>query len=284
MMFAGLSVACGVAAIAIGETWLLLPYGGFALLAVACSAMGCRVAPWQAGGAILVPIGFTVGAWLAEGVEHVQESANRTVATGQLKMLGLGMHNYYGQHGRFPPATLGGANGNALLSWRVSLLPYIEQRALHQRFKLDEPWDSPHNYALLAEMPDTYAAKHRPEVAAGMTVFQVFVGRGTAFDPAKPLQLPPTDFPGGPRELVLIAEAAQPVPWTKPEDLPYAEDQPLPALGSVRKYKHAPVLFVPSPVRAMVAVDASAAVHWVDLGTIDEETLRHYIALRDGDE
>jgi hypothetical protein len=38
------------------------------------------------------------------------------------------------------------------LSWRVKLLPYLEQDHLYRQFKLNEPWDSPHNQALLKEM------------------------------------------------------------------------------------------------------------------------------------
>ena len=130
-------------------------------------------------------------------------------------------------------------------------------------------------------MPPVYDAPHRRDVPSYATVFQVFVGPGTAFDPAGPIRLPPTDFPGGPRDLLLIVEAAQPVPWTKPEDLIYAADRPLPPLGSVLKYVVPPRWFVPTPLRGMMAVDAGGVLHSVNLDAIDEETLRRSIALDD---
>jgi hypothetical protein len=188
------------------------------------------------------------------------------------------MHGYYDVHKHFPPPALCDPAGKPLLSWRVALLPFIEQEPLYKRFNLDEPWDSPHNHTLIGEMPDIFAAPHRPEVAPGNTVYQVFVGPGTAFDLKQPLRLPPHDFPGGPRDLFLIVEAAEPVPWTKPEDLQYAPDRALPPLGSVRKHGR-PVLFVPTPMRWMAAVDAGGAGHGIDLDTTDDETLRRFIAL-----
>src|SRR5207237_321910 len=106
-------------------------------------------------------------------------------------------------------------------------------------------------------------------------------GPGTAFDPAGPVRLPPTDFPGGPQELLLIVEAARPVPWTKPEDVACTAEGPLPAMGSVRKWAAAPMLFVPTTGRWMIAADAAGGIHGINLDATDEETLRRWMAHRD---
>ena len=45
------------------------------------------------------------------------------------------------------------ANLESRLSWRVQILPALGQSELHSRFHHDEPWDSPHNLLLLAEIP-----------------------------------------------------------------------------------------------------------------------------------
>jgi len=66
------------------------------------------------------------------------------------------MHNYESTHGQMPPAVVYGSDGQALHSWRVLILPYIEQGELYRQFKLDEPWDSPHNIQLLPKMPRVY--------------------------------------------------------------------------------------------------------------------------------
>jgi Protein of unknown function (DUF1559) len=146
-----------------------------------------------------------------------------------MKQLGLAMHNYNDTHGRLPPAVVYGENNQPLYSWRVLLLPYIEQQELFDKFKLDEPWDSPHNIQLLKEMPATYAPPpgKRSRVPANHTVCKVFVGRGAAFEGREGKRLP-KDFPGSTSNTILIAEAGEPVPWTKPEDFAYDPDQPLP--------------------------------------------------------
>src|SRR6266545_7955917 len=144
------------------------------------------------------------------------------------------MHNYNDTHGRLPPAVVYGADGEPLYSWRVLLLPYIEEEALYKEFHRHEPWDSPHNLALLARMPSSYAPPRGKayKVPASHTVVHVFVGEGAAFEGAEGKRLP-DDFPDGTSNTLLLVEAGTPVPWAKPEDLPYASDRPLPELRSL---------------------------------------------------
>jgi hypothetical protein len=144
------------------------------------------------------------------------------------------MHNYNSTHGKLPPAVVYGKDGEPLYSWRVLLLPFIEQDALYQELHLDEPWDSPHNLTLLPRMPATYAPpRHKAgKVPPHHTVCHVFVGPGAAFEGREGLRLP-DDFSDGTSNTILVIEAGPPVPWTKPEDLVYTPDGPLPELPSL---------------------------------------------------
>jgi hypothetical protein len=143
-----------------------------------------------------------------------------------LKMIGLAMHNYAGANeNRFPPAAIR-KNGKALLSWRVAILPYLDQNALYERFHLDEPWDSPHNKTLLKEMPPVFAGS-----ALEKTLYQVFVGPGALFEGDEGTKL--SAVTDGIAFTVLVAEGAKAVPWTKPEDLTYDPEKPLPELGGM---------------------------------------------------
>src|SRR5438034_8063102 len=146
------------------------------------------------------------------------------------------MHGYKGTHGRLPPAVVYGEDGKPLHSWRVLLLPFIEQDALYEEFRLDEPWDSPHNIALLPRMPGTYAPPtgKKWKVPPYHTVCQVFVGKGTAFEGRKGPRLS-GDFLDPTNYTFLVVEAGPPVPWTKPEDLEYDPDGPLPDLRPLFK-------------------------------------------------
>src|SRR5262249_25160506 len=114
---------------------------------------------------------------------------------------------------------------------RVFILPYIEQDGLYKQFRLEEAWDSPHNIQLLPNMPSTYAAPGRKAkmVPAYYTVCHVFVGKGAAFEGREGLSLA-ADFPDGTSNTLLVVEAGEPVPWSKPDELPYDPDGPLPQL------------------------------------------------------
>ena len=180
------------------------------------------------------------------------------------------MLNYQDVHGKLPPAVVYGKDGEPLYSWRVLLLPFIEQDSLYQEFHLDEPWDSPHNLQLLPRMPATYSAPGRKaaKLPPYHTVCHVFVGSGAAFEGREGLRLP-DDFPDGTSNTFLIVEAGEPVPWTKPEDLPYAPNQPLPDLRCLFK----------DGFRAGLA-DGSR--RWVPKGA-SEETLRAAITRNGGE-
>jgi hypothetical protein len=149
-------------------------------------------------------------------------------------MVAMGLHSYQDKHGQMPPAVVYGPGGKPLYSWRVLILPYLEQKELYDQFNLDESWDSPHNSKLLSKMPHAYALPPRKMAKMNMppdqTICHVFVGRKAAFEGREGLRLS-QDFPDGTCNTILLIEAGKPVPWTKPEDLPFDPDEPLPDLS-----------------------------------------------------
>jgi hypothetical protein len=147
-----------------------------------------------------------------------------------LKYIGQALLDYHESFGRLPPAVVTDKNGKPLYSWRVALLPFLEQGSLYNQFKLDEPWDSPHNKPLLAKTPRCYLPALGSNDAPGLTRYQVFVGPGTAFERDG---LTWDDFTDGPANTILVVEGREPVPWSKPVDLIYAPDKLLPSLGGL---------------------------------------------------
>lgn len=146
------------------------------------------------------------------------EAARRAQCMKNLKHIALAMYNHHSAHDRFPGAAIRDKEGRPLLSWRVAILPYLEQGALYERFHLDEPWDSPHNRALIAEMPALYAC---PEggLAPGQTRYQVFAGKGALFDDPEGPAI--NGIGDGTSKTLLVAEAKNGAVWTQPNDITF---------------------------------------------------------------
>ena len=134
------------------------------------------------------------------------------------------------------------SEGKPLLSWRVALLPYIDQRELYQKFHLDEPWDSPHNKSLIPLMPEFYRFQGDPE--DGRTRILAVVGNESAFDVKVPPHGELDDAPLGRSEsefedgkagtMVLVVVARdKAVPWTKPADFSLHSPKLLEELGTL---------------------------------------------------
>jgi len=185
-----------------------------------------------------------------------------------MKQIGLAFHNYHDTYGSFPPAVVYSPEGKPLYSWRVLILPFIEQDDLYRQFKLDEPWDSPNNKPLLAQMPRLY---WHPEQAqpTEVTHYQVFTGDGAVFDlDPKAGRRTFAGITDGPANTILVVEATDAVPWTKPVDLPYDPDRPLPHLGV-------------SPM-GFNTLMADASLHFIPKDT-DEKTIRALITPNGGE-
>jgi hypothetical protein len=167
------------------------------------------------------------------GVDKLRESAARAVSTNNLRQIALAFHNFRDQTTAFPAHAIYSKDGKTpLLSWRVAILPYIEQAPLYEQFKLDEPWDSAHNKKLIAKMPKIYEVGGASKAKPGETHYQVITGRDTVFDGAKGMKL--ADITDGTSNTLLALEAKDAVIWTKPADLTMPKDQTkLPAVGTM---------------------------------------------------
>src|SRR5262249_54507479 len=80
------------------------------------------------------PAAAVAGALLLPAVQSARAAARRAQSTNNLKQIGLAMHNFHSSNGRFP-ADIVDNEGKPLLSWRVAILPFVEQQALFNEFK-----------------------------------------------------------------------------------------------------------------------------------------------------
>lgn len=166
---------------------------------------------------------YTAAVQKFEQAAAVQKSANN------LKQLALAMHGYHDVNNGFPPAAVCDKKGKPQLSWRVLILPYIDQVALYKQFKLDEPWDSDNNKKLIEKMPSVYAIPGKGKPGDTDTYYRVFVGNGAAFDWLMGTKL--TGITDGTSNTIMAVHAAEQVPWAEPRELKYSPDAPLPKFG-----------------------------------------------------
>jgi len=199
-----------------------------------------------------------------QSVIEARAAARRTMQMNNLKQIALAMIDHEIRYEAFPPAVIE-KDGKPLLSWRVAILPGIDEEALYKEFHLDEPWDSPHNLEVAKKMPSIYQSPDSP--AEGKTRVMLFTGKGAAFDGGKKIRL--DDIHDGTSVTILCVEAGpdKAVPWTKPEDLLFDPEKPLAALGKI-------------PAKGFLAVFFDGHVEAL---TVDNATLKALITPAGGE-
>jgi hypothetical protein len=170
-----------------------------------------------------------IDATLVPAAAALRQKAAVTVSLNQLRQIEIAMHNYQGTHRTLPPQMTVDKADRPLLSWRVLILPYIEQKALYDQFRLEEPWDSDHNKKLIAKMPALYRSplsKTKPE--DGLTTYLVPTGpkafwNGKSFFNGK-TTASLVEIPDGTSNTISIFDVddSKAVTWTKPDDYPVA--------------------------------------------------------------
>jgi type II secretory pathway pseudopilin PulG len=172
------------------------------------------------GGAVMALL-FCSGilvALLLPAVQQAREAARRTQCKNNLKQIGLALHNYHDTYGSFPPATTSDSNGKPMHSWRVLILPYLDEAALYAQYNMNEPWDSPGNLAVAANMPVVYACPSNPQgKLAGNTHYVALDGPRSIMNSRKPAGI--REIVDGTSNTLLVVEASNTaIRWTEPVD------------------------------------------------------------------
>jgi hypothetical protein len=155
--------------------------------------------------------------------------AERMRSMNNMKQLLIALHNYHDAHGHFPVDSRD-KDGKPLLSWRVQILPYVEEDNLYRQFKLNEPWDSEHNKKLIDKMPKLFRSPRQADNLKDQTTYLAPLGKGLMWD--QPAGLKITNITDGTSNTIALVEAddERAVTWTKPQDITIDPKNPLAGL------------------------------------------------------
>lgn len=167
-------------------------------------------------------LGITAGL-LLPAIQQAREAARRMACSSNVRQCGIAMLNYDYALNKLPAAILDPKTGKPLLSWRVAILPMANEDALYRQFKLDEPWDSPHNIQLLDKMP-AFLKCPSSNIPSGKTTYLAVSSNECGIHPTEETKL--KSFTDGTSNSILMVEVSDEyaVPWTAP-----MEFEPTPA-------------------------------------------------------
>lgn len=174
------------------------------------------------------PLTLVGGRVVNDMAQEFERGRQRHIAE-RMSQIADAMVEFAERNGALPAPASVDASGRPLLSWRVQILPFVGEQALYEQFTLDEPWDSEHNRALIARMPDVFKTPGK-DAGAGVTSFLMPTGPETIFVNNTGPAL--SDLGAKPEEtIILVLSPSEEVEWTKPADHAFAAQSSVPSLS-----------------------------------------------------
>lgn len=179
---------------------------------------------WLVAGTFVVALLLTVGLigvrYAQQGVQQMRTNRQRGLCRQNLEKIAAALNNYAQDYGSYPPPTTFAADGTAMHSWRVLILPYLGYQSLYDSYRLDKPWDSEINQAIAFRMPTEYSSPGAPPGFASSCSYFLITGPGTLFPSSGPLG--PDDVTDNPQQTLLLVESTTPplnsLQWLEPGD------------------------------------------------------------------
>ena len=175
---------------------------------------------------LLIGVGVASGicvigliALLFPAVQSSRESARLSTCQNNLQQLGLALSNYHEAYGTFPPAYIPDETGRPAHSWRVLILPFLDQSRMYDAYDFDKPWNHADNLAVTKKTPQVFRCPSAPpDDQVNATHYVYVTGPDTCFDGAEGIRL--QDITDGQSQTILVVETHQSsISWNEPRDL-----------------------------------------------------------------
>ena len=175
---------------------------------------------------------------LLPAIQSTKGAAQRAQCVNNLRQIGIAIQNYEASHNTFPAAVITNADGRPMRSWRVAILPYIEQEYLYRQYDSNEPWDSPKNRGLFDVFPAEYRCPSDDVSGPLETSYVTIVGKRTMGGvPNQGVRM--RDIQDGTSQTILAIEVAgSGIPWMEPRDMTVGEAITHITRPSASKFKH----------------------------------------------
>lgn len=179
---------------------------------------------------LFVVCGGCIGVMLP-AVQKVRAAALRSKQMGNMKEIAIGLHTQHDASGFISgPFALDEEKApNPGLSWRVGVLPFIGQNAVHAQFDRSKSWDSPRNELASNQKISTYIWPDEPGVDTRVFGFN---GPGALMEANLQPPLMFEKIPDGASNTAMVAEVTIGAPWASPTDVPYVRNGPLSSFGA----------------------------------------------------
>lgn len=190
-----------------------------------CAAMcwGVYRRTWESffGGMAALVFGIYFGLPPIQSASHGR-GYRRASCANNLHNIAIALQNYHDVHGTFPPAYIADADGKPMHSWRVLILPFVEQKNLYDLYDFDEPWDGPNNSKLAAECPRLKIFMCPSTTNVNETNYFAVVGQQTMWPDEKAMKL--SDIKDGAASTIQLVEVHNTgIHWMEPRDLDFVQ-------------------------------------------------------------
>ncbi len=176
-----------------------------------------------------------LGAGLFFAVQKVREAAARMQSSNNLKQLSIGMQSYTDVNGKLsgpfvdPPPGVSPLPPADRLSWRVEILPYIEQDNVYRSIQRGQAWNSPANQPFTSQPIKTFTDPN--DMADANTRFRCFYDNGALFSTNPKDRIATNAIPDGASNTIMFAESGERVPWAQFNEWAFDPAAPPPPLG-----------------------------------------------------
>jgi len=212
---------------------------------------------------VLLVCGGILAGLLLPAVSAAREAGRRAGCSNNLRQIGLAFQEYELKYGAFPSAAGAGQDGKPPMSWRIAILPLIDQNALYRQYDPKQPWNSPKNLGLVKQMPSFLRCPSDSTPGDGETSYVMLTGPNTVGGPPGSPGVSPQQIMNGPSRTIVVVEVhGLKIPWTEPRDITL--DELTARLRSGGRVAH---------ISVFNAAMADGSVHNLP-AQIDAETLR----------